>query len=652
MNNKFKTLISALLLSTVVATALVGCDEVQSTQSGATGDATATATATATVSSIPTVLTKDEAKPIFTKAFADTFGAKSITFNLNSKQEINVTSDGESDVNLSDEKLVGYVFLDENNATRSYVTEKNISTKREYSEESYYMDGKLYHYDGEDTWSSQREEPYDLNSIWNSNFVFDTTFDSFALSLFSDELTDAFTINERTVSIQLNDYEKCVRIFGGDSVSESQIEEALKMIKEFKFVISCSVGDDGYIKSVSCNYEMSIAREDMSAKQTMSFEMSFSQVNTTENKGVPSWLEEYFSDPRKFADSYSTDENGEIIQYGIYTYKNDQVVKETYYDGTGTLIYYIEYTYDDNNRVLTNIRYDPNGTLIEKYVCEYVDDENGELISFTESHYDEGGLISVRKENYALDTFEKIYYENGLISHKEDSEGNTTKYYYTGAGKLFCYETEERWGSVKYFDDKGNELTVNEYYERTYFDELGFDDKGRCIKKVEYNVNKEICGHLTLTYDENGNLIGELKTDSISHKVWEKTYYANGSLKEDIVYSAWGAISKNVKLYSEDGKLLTETLYESNGEFLIYYYNGNEIYNKIDRFGANTLIKYSADFDEKGRNIKETIYNTDGSLKNYNIREYYSETNFIITYYDADGNELRKDDSAYWGTGG
>ena len=120
----------------------------------------------------------------------------------------------------------------------------------------------------------------------------------------------------------------------------------------------------------------------------------------------------------------------------------------------------------------------------------------------------------------------------------------------------------------------------------------------------------------------------------------------------DIEYPENGFITKKVKSYSEDGKFLSETVYENNGEYVVYHYNGKDQYIKIERFGANGKLSYSADYDEKGRISKEYIYNTDGSLESYNIREYYSEINCIVTRYDANGNELGKYDTGSFGSGG
>ena len=131
-----------------------------------------------------------------------------------------------------------------------------------------------------------------------------------------------------------------------------------------------------------------------------------------------------------------------------------------------------------------------------------------------------------------------------------------------------------------------------------------------------------------------------------------QTYHANGSLKDDIEYPNYAFIIKKVKSYGEDGTFLTETIYENSGDYVVYYYNGKDQYTKIDRFNAEDKLSYSADYDEKGRLIKESSYNPDGSLIGYSIHEYYSETNSIVTRYDANGNEIGKYDTGDYGSGG
>lgn len=645
MKHNIKTIIAFLLLFAMVAVVFTGCDEASSKTEEGTSQSTATATP------IPTVLTKDEAKTLFTKALADIFAAKSITFSVNSNQSRKVVNgESENEITLS-EKMSGSFMTDSEGKVKAHLNSERKQNDSVDTTEGYFLNGKLY--SKGDTVSVDRyTNSISIDTIMNRYFSFTDSYDTLIKGVFDERIADCVTINGRTVSVSINDIVKFAETLCGSSVSESELEEMKQAVTRFSFTFSCTLGDDGNISSIGYNLQMDAAQDGATANQIMTLSVEFSQVNQVEDKGIPTWLDEYLKDPENFADRIGHDENGNIEWYEVDTTKDGSVVKTVRYNADGSVDFYREYTYDDIIRVLTNIVYSADGTEKEKYVCKYEDDENGESVSFTESYYENGELKTVKVTNYVDESLSgTTYYENGVAVRKECWSGDTEYYYYKPDGELFCYKVEGRWGGDKYFDAEGNELTVNEYYELTYMVEE-YDDKGRCIKKTEYNVEKQVQGIITLSYDANGKLASEAKTDKNSNKLWEKTYYANGSIKEDIEYPENGFITKKVKSYSEDDKFLSETVYENNGEYVVYHYNGKDQYIKIERFGANGKLSYSADYDEKGRISKEYIYNTEGSLESYNIREYYSEINCIVTRYDANGNELGKYDTGNFGSGG
>lgn len=636
MKHFFKTITTVLLLVVMAAVVLTGCN---------------TSDPTATPAPIPEALTKDEANPLFAQAIADTIAAKSMNFSVIFSQNLKTTNgETENEVTYS-EKISGTFMTDSDGNAKAHLNTERKQNNNTETTENYLLNGKLY-YNGEVVSVDPYSNSINIDTIIKRYLSFTDSYDSLLSGIFDERIADCFTINERTISVSINDVVKFVEAFAEDSTSESELDEIKQMLTKYSFALSCTLGEDGYISSIDFNIEMDATQDEVTSNQIMSFSATFSQVNKVEDKEIPTWLDEYLKNPENFADRLGYDEYGQLAWYEVDTTANGSVTKTVRHNADGSVVFYREYTHDDMMRKLTDIKYSADGSELEKYIWEYEDNENGEQISFTERYYENGELKTVLVYNYLDNSLSsRSYYENGVKIREEYWSGDITYYHYTPNGELFCYEIDERFGGYRYFDGNGNELTYFEYYELTYtVDE--YDDNGKCIKKTEYNIDKQIMGIITLTYDVNGNLASESKTDEYMNKLWEKTYHANGSLKDDIEYPNYAFIIKKVKSYGEDGTFLTETIYENSGDYVVYYYNGKDQYTKIDRFNAEDKLSYSADYDEKGRLIKESSYNPDGSLIGYSIHEYYSETNSIVTRYDTNGNEIGKYDTGDYGSGG
>lgn len=668
IKHKFKTITAVLLLAVVVAVALAGCNAPDPT-----GNTTPVPTLDPTPT--PTVLTKEEAKQLFSKALADTFAAKSMNFSVVSTQSQKVVT-GETvlDDRTLSEKTSGMFITDSESNVKAHLNTEYIQNNDNETAEGYYLNGKLY-YNGDVVSVDKYFNFISIDTIMKRYLSFTDSYDSLLSGIFDERIADCFTINKRTVSVSINDVVKFVEAFAEDSTSESELEEMKQMLAGFSFTITSTVGDDGYISALDYSLQMDATQDEATSTRIMSLSAAFSQVNKVEDKGLPTWLSEYLSNPENFADRCGYDENGQLAWYEVDTTANGYVTKTVHYNADGSVVFYREYTYDDNMRVLTDIKYSADGTEIEKTVCEFEDAENGEPISCTERYYENGELKTVQVYNYVDNALSSTsYYENGVKVREEYWTGDVAYYHYDPNGELFCYEIEEGWGSRRYYDAEGNELTINEYYKLTYTVEE-YDDSGKCIKKTEYNVEKQVQSIITFTYDENGNLASELKTDNSNMKVWEKTYkngvlyseslyknglldienvyYENGNLQEKTTHYQ-GMYNKIVEVFHENGKLSKLISYDYSGAYTVSHYNDKELCIESESFDAEDKLQkaYRYEYDEKDRIVKQSIYGSDNALKEYSIREYYTETLCIITRYDANGNELGKHDTGNDGSGG
>ncbi len=212
----------------------------------------------------------------------------------------------------------------------------------------------------------------------------------------------------------------------------------------------------------------------------------------------------------------------------------------TVYDGEGNLVQKGERTYDDQDRLVSQITRDPDGNLVseESYV------------------YNADGSSKLTDRN-----------EKWLLAEQEfDSDGNMTRY---------GYQDDDEWVEETFTYEK--------------------DNAGRIIRKIcsdgseaEY-VYDENGNRIAVRYYDNGELYSEEKT--------EYTFDGNGVLQKSVSREGEGSAERE---YNSFGEVTKETFRDTGYERVVEYtYDGAGnltsvvVYeNYPDKIGTKTEYQY------------------------------------------------------------
>ncbi|MGN0736080.1 MAG: tetratricopeptide repeat protein [Anaerovoracaceae bacterium] len=185
------------------------------------------------------------------------------------------------------------------------------------------------------------------------------------------------------------------------------------------------------------------------------------------------------------------------------------VRRMNHYNEKNELDWYHTYTYDNQDRKSLVTSFDGNGKQTGQVQCEY----------------DEQGNALTRYYCYKDGTVKRIKWEY-------DKNGNIAKETYPNG-----------WYTVFEYDENGKQIGSVEYYEDG-------EMMGRYV--VKYEGNLQIEKH----YDGNGNIIERkvIEFDENGRMISSSSYSADNSLNWKMVYS-----------YDKDGKPISETEYDGNG---------------------------------------------------------------------------------------
>ena len=358
----------------------------------------------------------------------------------------------------------------------------------------------------------------------------------------------------------------------------------------------------------------------------------------------------------------------ELSNCEIY-YVGDEV---NYYMGTGELIEnnildkvngtnaYVKttYIYDTENNTVTTIDNNGNNAIVyydnlgrkikstdifgNSHITEY--NRNGEGVGFNALSYLIPASDNNAKENiveYAYDRLNRMTSEKAYENYPDSF--SETKYFYDIAGNVI--------GTT----DANNNLNTDGYTTSYTYDKLN-----RIISSK--NANDEV---LTNTYDVFDNI----KTQTLSDKdgntsvLYNRVYNGEGNILSDADNSS----NSNTYSYNASGQL--EQSADKNGKITNYEYNnttasdrryivkaGNSLedeqYAQYTPFGASSIIKFEADYDENNGSyrgscseIRNISYSPTGKVLSDKTK-YYTQTGIDNVYfypeaqyiYDSYGN--------------
>jgi len=278
-------------------------------------------------------------------------------------------------------------------------------------------------------------------------------------------------------------------------------------------------------------------------------------------KSITTYLQEVNEDPIK----------SEFIEYD----KSGNIVLSMKYDETGNIIEKSEFTYDNENRKLTEKQYLSENEIAEDHSFKY--DDKGRLY---EAHTDYAeGYSSIRKINYDADKNERIELEI-------DEDG----------------EVEEKY-VFKYHETHGKLIEQAEY-----------DDRGKLVQKTVF------------AYDDKGRLIEQAEFERKEKKPIQSRKYVYNDERDKIevmrIFNHKNKLINQYHLSYDEQDRVTRQVSPTSGIIEIEYKSDKEqIERHIDASG-NVQNETKTIFDDNGNVIKEE------SLMLSKMHE--------ITYYEAE----------------
>lgn len=275
--------------------------------------------------------------------------------------------------------------------------------------------------------------------------------------------------------------------------------------------------------------------------------------------------------------------------------------------------------------------YDADGSIIRWYEMEYDDtgnqikltnyDADGNTVQWCEVEYDTAGNL-VKEVTYNADGSINIDCEY-------DAFGNVTKelVYLSHDGSFLCWYENE-------YDESGNltkQFKLNEDGSMSH--EYEYNDAGNLIKDISYDPGEIIALQYEYEYDDLRYITKEsayLYGDLWFSEEYEVEYDASGKpIKSSTSFPRGGGITYE---YDYAGNRIKETHFNSDGSInseCEYDAFGNEI-KKLSWLDGDFWYWYEYGYDDLGNQIKDISYNEDGSILSGWEREY-----------DAFGNEVK-----------
>ena len=394
--------------------------------------------------------------------------------------------------------------------------------------------------------------------------------------------------------------------------------------------------------------------------------------NRTEaGKDIPDVMTRYIYDERgnliKEEKEYipaSETETDDFISYVEYKYdENDRLIYEESASSPDGIDYYYRYTYDENGRKKTETFYN---TENNKYDKEFFYNDNGIVIKEVEtrkSHtktteYTVNEHGDITKETQIIDyegkktsieyTYEYTYDENGKMTKKykvwPNQESDTTEYIYNEQGDVIKETYSSSVNSTKIseyeyeYNADGEKVkitkTINEYRESKALYE--YDSHGSKI----YEASADIERRYEYTYDELGRVATMLQ-DFDTKQMFEYTYDEKGNEIKRVSYSTNAPDIKNTieRIFDENGNVVKTTESKDNGR---YVYITTQTYD--ERGNILTNFKVGENSEVETDRVHSYVYDDDGKIIEETTGTRGAESgNRYVYEYDERGNNVKRE---------
>lgn len=252
--------------------------------------------------------------------------------------------------------------------------------------------------------------------------------------------------------------------------------------------------------------------------------------------------------------------------------------------------------YDRDGNIIAEIKYSPDGTVIEKQVYRF--DEQGKH------------------------TEEINYLDEGEIAHhmtyEHDDEGRVTKafkHYLDGSADTIHFK----------YDGNGNiveKTTINSDEEEEAREEIVYENNRVVAHKwFEYD---ELLEEELFEHDKNGNVVHhKRRSRDDENSRWENSYDNKGN------------IIKTLK-YSSDDQLVGRVIYSYNQQ-------GKTV--KIEEESGTGKVITEIGYDEKGNAVKQTETDDQGNINNQVMRQF-NENNLVTeaeVFIDFHGKAINQE---------
>ena len=281
------------------------------------------------------------------------------------------------------------------------------------------------------------------------------------------------------------------------------------------------------------------------------------------------------------------------------------ITKECLFDSDGTISYGDEFEYGDSGDVTRKTHY---GRGWEKsYTYEY-DSRGNEIHKI--NYLEDGSIYEVKCTYNSSDKLIKeIDYKGGAFyagyEYEYDSKGRKICLYYLigettrdpNKKMEIVYDLDGLHSQRLYTTNDKTYVTGDEWY----------DELGREIKSISYELNGSISFTAEDSYDEAGHNTRRITTYADGSKGWYiYEYNANGdivrhaSLYEGEAYKYFAGYSDTVYEYDSYGNCIKSTEYDKNGNLLGYAdlkydHNGNEI--RVENYDAEGNLVSWVDYE-------------------------------------------------------